>query len=85
MHKGKLISGGNNLEIEDLTLGIRILITAGPNAGKIGIVVAKGTQTILLDIGESSLIDELPEHLESASEDPLPLSQEVENQKGSVK
>jgi hypothetical protein len=55
------------LKTEDLILGVRTRITAGLHTDKIGIVLAKGTQTILLDIGEPSLICELPEHLEPVS------------------
>ncbi|MEK4453883.1 hypothetical protein [Paenibacillus sp. FSL L8-0506] len=55
-----------------ITLGIRVRITDGFHIGKIGIVIAKGTRTVLLDIGEPLLISEPPEHLEPAPEDPLP-------------
>lgn len=57
------------LKTEDLTPGVRTLITSGLHTDKIGIVVAKGTQTILLDIGEPLLICELPEHLEPVPKD----------------
>lgn len=67
------------MKIEELTLGVRVRITDGFHIGKIGIVIAKGTQTVLLDIGEPLLISELPEHLELAPEDPLlPGWEEVE-------
>lgn len=61
------------MKTEELTLGLRVHITAGFHNAKIGIVIAKGTQTVLLDIGEPLLISELPEHLEPAPENPLPL------------
>lgn len=60
------------LKIEELELGVRVHIKEGFHIGKIGIVIAKGTQTVLLDIGEPLLISELPEYLEPAPEDPLP-------------
>lgn len=60
------------MNINDITLGLRIRIIAGFRSGKIGIVLAKETQIVLLDIGEPLLISELPEHLEPAPEDPLP-------------
>ncbi|MEK5415912.1 hypothetical protein [Paenibacillus sp. FSL L8-0708] len=60
------------MKVEELTLGVRVRITYGFHISKIGIVIAKGTQTVLLDIGEPLLISELPEYLEPAPEDPLP-------------
>ncbi|WP_339815591.1 hypothetical protein [Paenibacillus sp. FSL R5-0928] len=60
------------VKIEELTLGVRVCITYGIHISKIGIVIAKGTQTVLLDIGEPLLISVLPAHLEPAPEDPLP-------------
>ncbi|OME23433.1 hypothetical protein [Paenibacillus odorifer] len=60
------------MKAEELTLGVRVRITDGFHIGKIGIVIAKGTQTVLLDIGEPLLISMLPAHLEKAPEDPLP-------------
>lgn len=60
------------MKIEELTLGVRVRIKDGFHIGKIGIVIAKGTQTVLLDIGEPLLINVLPEHLEPVPEDPLP-------------
>jgi hypothetical protein len=60
------------VKAEELTFGLRVRIIDGFHIGKIGIVIAKGTQTVLLDIGEPLLISEPPEHLEPAPEDPLP-------------
>lgn len=60
------------MKIEEITLGIQVRITYGFHISKIGIVIAKGTQTVLLDIGEPLLISVLPAHLEKAPEDPLP-------------
>lgn len=60
------------VKIEELKLGVRVRIKEGFHIGKIGIVIAKGTETVLLDIGEPLLISEPPEHLGPAPEDPLP-------------
>lgn len=60
------------MKVEELTLGVRVRIIDGFHIGKIGIVIAKGTKNVLLDIGEPLLISEPPEHLESAPKDPLP-------------
>jgi len=60
------------MKAEELTLGLRVRVKDGFHIGKIGIVLAKGTQTVLLDIGEPLLINVLPEHLEPVPEDPLP-------------
>ncbi|MNB71351.1 hypothetical protein D3C75_179140 [compost metagenome] len=60
------------MKAEELTLGVRVRITDGFHIGKIGIVIAKGTQTVLLDIGEPLLISVLPGNLKPAPEDPLP-------------
>ncbi|MEK5277717.1 MULTISPECIES: hypothetical protein [Paenibacillus] len=59
------------MKAEEITLGIRVRITYGFHISKIGIVLAKGTKTVLLDIGEPLLISMLPEHLEPTPEDPL--------------
>ncbi|OME58257.1 hypothetical protein BSK59_08740 [Paenibacillus odorifer] len=67
------------MKIEELTLGLRVRVIDGFHIGKIGIVIAKGTQTVLLDIGEPLLISELPEYLEPTPEDLLlPGWEEVE-------
>lgn len=60
------------MNFSEITIGIRVRITVGFHLGKIGTVLAKGTETVLLDIGEPLLISEPPEHLEPAPEDPLP-------------
>lgn len=60
------------MKLEDLIYGVRVRITDGFHIDKIGIVLAKGTETVLLDIGEPLLISEPPEHLEPLPEDPLP-------------
>ncbi|MNT90866.1 hypothetical protein D3C72_2318720 [compost metagenome] len=60
------------MRIKDVTLGVRVSIIDGHWKGRIGTVIAIGTRTVLLDIGEPMLISELPEHLEPTPEDPLP-------------
>ncbi|MEK4449950.1 hypothetical protein [Paenibacillus sp. FSL L8-0506] len=60
------------MKAEELTFGLRVRIIDGFHIGKIGIVIAKGTQTVLLDIGEPLLINVLPKHLEPAPKYPLP-------------
>ncbi|MEK4193313.1 MULTISPECIES: hypothetical protein [unclassified Paenibacillus] len=60
------------MKIEELILGVRVRIKDGFHIGKIGIVIAKGTQTVLLDIDEPLLISVLPAYLEPAPENPLP-------------
>lgn len=60
------------MKLEDVTLGARVSITDGHWKDRTGTVIAIGTRTILLDIGEPLLISELPEHLEPAPEDQLP-------------
>jgi hypothetical protein len=60
------------MKLEDLIYGIRVRIITGFHTGKIGIVLAVGSKTVLLDIGEPLLISEPYEHLEPAPEDPLP-------------
>ncbi|HEY4429570.1 MAG TPA: hypothetical protein VGN87_00885 [Paenibacillus sp.] len=60
------------MNFNEITIGIRVRIIAGFHSNKIGFVLAKGTHTILIDVGEALLISELPEHLENAPEDPLP-------------
>ncbi|MDH6430301.1 MULTISPECIES: hypothetical protein [Paenibacillus] len=59
------------MNIDNITPGLRVRIIDGFHIGKIGIVLAKGTKTVLLDIGEPLLISVLPEHLEPAPEDTL--------------
>ncbi|WP_340034052.1 hypothetical protein [Paenibacillus sp. FSL H3-0302] len=59
------------MNIDNITPGLRVRIIAGFHSSKIGIVLAKGTQTVLLDIGEPLLISELPVHLEPVPEDTL--------------
>lgn len=61
------------MKAKDLTLGLRVQITKGHWQDRTGIVLAIGAKTILIDIGEPLLISELPEHLEPAPPDPLPL------------
>ncbi|MEK4878960.1 hypothetical protein MKX34_11935 [Paenibacillus sp. FSL R5-0636] len=60
------------MKIEELKLGVRVRIKNGFHINKIGIVIAKGTQTVLLDIDEPLLISVLPAYLETAPENPLP-------------
>lgn len=60
------------MNFSEITIGIRVRIITGFHTGRIGIVLAKGTQTVLLDIDEPLLINEPLEHLEPAPEDPLP-------------
>ncbi|WP_340010392.1 MULTISPECIES: hypothetical protein [unclassified Paenibacillus] len=60
------------MKIEELTLGVQVRIIDGFHISKIGIVIAKGTKNVLLDIGEPLLISVLPAHLKPAPEDPLP-------------
>ncbi len=67
------------MNLHEINIGTRVRIKDGFHIGKIGIVIAKGTQTVLLDIGEPLLISELPEHLEPTPEDTLkPGWEEVE-------
>lgn len=60
------------MKLEDLTLGVRVSITDGHWKGRTGTVIAIGTRTVLLDIGEPMLISEMPERLQLALEDLFP-------------
>jgi hypothetical protein len=60
------------MKLDEITLGLRVRICGGHWSGRHGIVLAIGSKTVLLDIGEPLLISEPPEHLELAPEDPLP-------------
>jgi hypothetical protein len=60
------------MNLNEITIGIRVCIITGFHIGKIRIVLAKETQTVLLDIGEPLPISVLPKHLEPVPEYPLP-------------
>ena len=66
------------MNLNNITPGIRVLITAGYHIGKTGRVIAVGTFAplepikALIDINEPLLIHELPEHLEPTLEESLP-------------
>ncbi|SEU32884.1 hypothetical protein SAMN03159358_0168 [Paenibacillus sp. NFR01] len=66
------------MNLNHITPGLRVRITAGHWRGRTGSVVAVGTFqggseriAVLLDIDEPLLIREMPEHLDPAPEDPL--------------
>ncbi|WP_310550832.1 hypothetical protein [Paenibacillus glufosinatiresistens] len=67
------------MNLNHITPGLRVRITAGHWTGRTGSIVAVGTFEggpmqigVLVDIGEPLLIHELPEHLELAPEEPMP-------------
>ncbi|BCG57500.1 hypothetical protein [Paenibacillus sp. URB8-2] len=63
------------MNINDITPGQRVLIAENHPSGyggRTGRVLAKGTRTVLIDIGEPLLASIEPEYLEPAPDDPLP-------------
>lgn len=60
------------MNLNDITPGLRVRINTGHWINRTGTVLAIGAKTVLIDIGEPLLINEPPEHLEPAPEDPLP-------------
>ncbi|MNC11766.1 hypothetical protein D3C75_594730 [compost metagenome] len=60
------------MNLNNITPGLRVRINTGHWTDRTGTVLAIGTKTVLLDIGEPLLISVLPKHLEKAPEDPLP-------------
>lgn len=60
------------MKLDEITIGLRVRNCTGHWSGRYGIVLAIGSKTVLLDIGEPLLISEPPEHFEPSPEDPLP-------------
>lgn len=52
------------MKLEDVTVGVRVRITEVHWQGRTGIVLAVGAKTILIDIGEPLLVNEMPDDLE---------------------
>ncbi|SET61554.1 hypothetical protein SAMN03159358_2193 [Paenibacillus sp. NFR01] len=59
------------MNLNEITLGMRVRITAGHWAGRTGFIRHMKDGKAVIDICEPLLISELPEHLEPAPDDPL--------------